>query len=104
MFETALICVMMLADLILGEFVGLFVMGAEFRGGITCVLLVGGSGGGMLGGASSSGSELANSGGGGMKEMASKPLYCPDGDIGDAVFVVFLFRMLLEATKGSGLE
>lgn len=58
----------------------------------------------MLGGASSSGSELANSGGGGMKEMVSKPLYCPDVDVGDAILVGFFIRMLLEGTAGSGLE
>lgn len=54
----------------------------------------------MLGGVSSSGSELANSGGGGMKEMASMPLYCPDRDVGDAILVGFLLRMLLEGTEG----
>lgn len=104
MLGTALIGVVVLDDLIFGVLVGPFVKGAEFRGGTTSVLFVGGSGGGMLGGDSSSGSELANSAGGGMKEVVSKPLYCPDGDVGDAVLVGFLLRMLLDCTVGSDLE
>lgn len=87
MLETALICVVVLGVLLLG----VFDMGAVFRSGITPVFLVGRSGGGLLWGASSSGSELANSGGGGMKEMASKPLYCPAVDGGDGMLEEFLF-------------
>lgn len=104
MLGTTLIGVLLLDDVIVVRLLGPFVMAAKFRGGIKSVLLVGGSGGGMLGGIVLSGSELANSGGGGMKDMTSKPLYCPDGDIGDAILVGFLIRMLLEGTEGSGLE
>lgn len=35
-----------------------------------------------------------------MKEMALKPLFCPDGDVGDAILVGFLFGMLVEGTEG----